>query len=773
MSPLRKILSIFVQSLMGVSLAPIAQDANATPGSKPAAPALGGRPVGQDWPTQPAAPAGAPNVVVVLLDDVGFGATSTFGGPAQTPVLDKLAAEGLRYNQFHTTALSSPTRASLLTGRNHHQVGFGTITEAAQGYPGYNSVWPKSAASIPDILRRHGYSTAGFGKWHNTPTWESGPAGPFDHWPSGLGFEYYYGFQGGETSQWQPALFRNTTLLAPPATPEQGYHLTSDITDDAIGWLHTHQAVAPDKPYFLYYATGAAHAPHHVPAEWIAKYRGKFDQGWDKLREEIFARQKAAGIVPLNAELTARPTELPAWDSLSAEQKRLVAHQAEVFAAFLEHTDHEIGRLIEAVRAGPHGDNTLIMFVVGDNGGSPEGGLNGSDINIAASFLGIPNPVPEQLQHLDELGSERWDNHFATPWAWATDTPFQWTKQVASHFGGTRNGLVVSWPARLQGHGEVRSQFGHVNDIAPTIYEATGIRLPDTVDGVRQLPLEGKSLIPSFADAHAPERHRLQYFEMLGNRAIYKDGWVAAARHGLPWELNNRGEDFAADRWELYHVAEDFSQAHDLAVQNPQKLAELKREFEREATRNQVFPLHNSLALKSLLGGKPAPNGTRREFTYHPDQAQLPSNSVPTLLRPYRFTAQLDVPASGAEGVIVAQGGRLGGYSLYVRNGHLVFANNFFGKLRDTLRSPDVLPSGAIEVGVEYLPRSSQPWTGGNAKLLVNGRVVAEGPLTRVGLPELSETFDVGRDRGSPVSAEYQAPFAFSGQIRQVHLLLQ
>lgn len=770
MKPTRSPLSLLIQGVLGASLAstalaaPKARSPVQAPSSSPQA--------AQGWPVAPAAPDGAPNVVVILLDDVGFGATSTFGGPAQTPVLDKLAAEGLRYNQFHTTALSSPTRASLLTGRNHHQVGFGVVSEAAQPAPGYTSVWPKSAVSVPEILRRGGYSTAGFGKWHNTPVWETGPSGPFEHWPTSLGFEYYYGFQGGETSQWEPPLFRNTQLLEAPKSAAEGYHLTADITDDAIRWLHTHEASAPGKPYFLYFATGAAHAPHHVPPQWIEKYRGKFDQGWDKLREETFARQKAEGVIPASAELTPRPAELPAWDSLSSDQKRLLAHQAEVYAAFVEHTDHEIGRLLDAVHQGPKGDNTLVLFVVGDNGASPEGGLVGSDINIAASFMGVPNPLDEQLSHIDELGSDKWDNHFATPWAWATDTPFQWTKQVASHFGGTRNGLVVSWPAKFNGHGSVRTQFGHVNDIAPTIYEATGTHLPDAVDGVKQQPIEGKSLLASFTDAGAKEPHRVQYFEMLGNRAIYQDGWIASARHGLPWQLNDKDEDFAADRWELYHVAEDYSQAHDLAEREPAKLAELKRLFEREAARNQVLPLRNSLALKTLLGARPTPWGKLKTITYRPDQAYLPANNVPLLLQPHRLSAHLVIPASGAEGVIVSQGGRLGGFSLYVRNSRLVYENNFFGKFHETLESPKPLPAGEIDVAVEYAPRSRERWGGGVARLFVNGEAVAERTLSHVGIPQFSETFDIGRDRGSPVSADYKSPFAFNAELRQVQLTL-
>jgi len=724
------------------------------------------------WPTPPTAPKGAPNVVVVLLDDVGFGASSTFGGVSQTPHLDKLASQGLRYNQFHTTALSSPTRASLLTGRNHHQTGFGIITEGANPNPGYNTVWNKQTASIAEILRRNGYSTAGFGKWHNTPTWESSPAGPFDHWPTGLGFEYYYGFLGGETSQWNPPLFRNTTQVEPWGTPEQGYHLTTDITNDAIRWLHTHETLASDKPYFLYFATGATHAPHHVPKEWIEKYRGKFDQGWDQLREDTFARQKQLGVIPADAVLTPRPAGLPAWDSLGKDEKRLYARQAEVFAGFLEHTDHEVGRLLDAVRQGPGGDNTLILFIVGDNGGSPEGGLEGSDINVAHFFLGVPNPVKEQLQHFDELGGPNWDNHFATAWAWATNTPFQWTKQVASHLGGIRNPLVVSWPAGIQAKGELRTQFGHVNDIAPTILDVTGIALPGTVDGVAQLPLEGKSLRASFNNAKAPNEHHVQYFEMLGNRGIYQDGWFASARHGVPWDPNARSDDYSKDTWELYNLNEDFSQSKDLAAQQPERLKALQELFQKEGERNQVFPLANGISTKAILGGKPTLYGSRKEITFYPGEPRLERNAFPAILGAHRFTAQLTIPAKGAEGVILANGGRLGGYSLYVKNGKLVYEQNIFGKHHSLVKASDTLPAGEVEVAFAFTPDSPKPFSGGRLELFVNGQPAGSGSLPYAGFPALTDGFDIGADLATPVSNEYQVPFAFTGTIQQVRLNL-
>lgn len=721
------------------------------------------------WPAEAKARAGAPNVVVILLDDVGFGASATFGGPAQTPVLSQLAAGGLSYNQFHTTALCSPTRASLLTGRNHHQVGFGTITEGANANPGYTSIWNKGTASVAKVLQANGYATAGFGKWHNTPVWETGPAGPFDHWPTRLGFDYFYGFHGGETSQWEPALFRNTQLVDAPSTPDKGYHVTTDIVDESIKWVKTVQSSTPDRPYFLYVAPGATHAPLHVPKEWIAKYKGKFDQGWDKLREETFARQKAAGVIPSNAELTPRPQELPAWDSLSADQQRLLARQMEVYAAFLEHTDHELGRLLTAIRQGPNGDNTAIFFIVGDNGASPEGGLNGSDHNITSFFLGIPDKVEDMLKNIDKLGSPELDNHFATPWAWATNTPFQWTKQVASHFGGVRNPLVVSWPARIKEGGQLRSQFSHVNDVTPTILDLAGLRLPDTIDGVKQLPLEGKSLVYSFDQPKAPSQHQVQYFEMAGNRAIYKDGWVAAARHGVPWEFKNRTNDFAGDRWELYKVSEDFSEAHDLAERYPDKLRELKKLFDQEAQRNQVYPLSAVLAIADPdKDPRPSLTRGRKEFVYLPGTGRIPQHNAPLLLGSHKITADLEIPERGGEGVIIAQGGRHGGFSLFVQGDRVVYEHNFFGKRHDVLTSTIPLPKGRSQVVIDFDQEAQLPLAGGLVRLSINGQPAGEIKLLRRGFPEVLESLDIGRESGSLVSAAYHGANDFSGKLEKV-----
>jgi arylsulfatase A-like enzyme len=733
-----------------------------------------------DWPKPVTAQRGAPNVVLILLDDVGFGAAGTFGGPAATPELDKLAAGGLRYNDFNTSAICSPTRAALLSGHNQHQVGFGNLQDVAAGFPGYNTIWHKDTASIAEILRENGYSTAAFGKWHNTPIWEISPSGPFDHWPTGLGFEYFYGFLWGESSQWEPLLYRNTTPVPAPGRFQEGYHLTTDLVNDALHWVREHDAVTPEKPFFLYFATGAVHAPHHVPKSWIEKYRGKFDQGWDKLREETFARQKQLGVIPASAELTPRPTQLPAWDSLTADQKRLYAHQMEVYAAFLSQTDYEVGRLLAGLTDEGKTDNTLVLYVVGDNGGSAEGGLDGSDTNLAMAG-GATSDVASMLSHIDDLGSPYYDNHYAAGWSWATTAPFQWMKQIASHFGGTRDGFVVSWPGHIAKPEVVRGQFAHVNDVAPTIYAAAGIKFPDVVDGTKQLPLEGRSLVPTFRDPDARTGHNEQYFEIFGNRAIYKDGWVAGARRYAPWELfTNPGKifegDFSKDRWELYHVDVDYSEAHDLAAQNPAKLAELKAEFDHEARRNGVYPL-----VPVPLQGAPLPARQRTHFSYAEGVDRVPLAMTPDLTnRAHRLTARFVVPAGGADGVIVAEGGRYGGFSLFVKNGKLIYENNTFGTTHQQIAAPAALSAGEATVVVEFTPDAnvvnkpavlSMKHAGsGRAKLLLNGSLVGEAHFSQFGdfASAIDEPLDIGRDSGSPVSRDYEAPNPFAGRIIRV-----
>ena len=742
----------------GMTAALPAVAANMAPAAQPAAPSPA-----SPWPQPPVAPAGAPNIILILLDDVGFGAPSAFGGPSATPVFDKLAGEGLRFNQFHTTAVCSPTRAALLTGRNQHRVNFAIASGSEVAQTGYNGVWPKSTASVADVLRRTGYSTAAFGKWHNTPNWESSPVGPFDRWPTGLGFEYFYGFMAGEADQWQPILYRNTSIAATPDKPN--YHFTADIADDAVGWLHTHQALAPDKPYFLYFAPGATHAPHQVPREWIEKYRGKFDQGWDRLREEIFARQKKLGVVPKDAKLTPRPAELPSWDSRSPDEKRLYARQMEVYAAFLAHTDHEIGRMIDAARKGPGGANTVVMYIMGDNGASAEGGMSGSDHNLADIFYGVgADDVATQLKRIDALGGDTLDNHFAIPWAWAVNAPFQWTKQIASHLGGVRNPMVISWPGKISEPGALRPQFAHVIDVAPTIYDIAGISAPASVDGVEQKSMDGISFATTLKGKATPPAHRTQYFEMFGNRAIYRDGWMASARHSLPWQLANRSLSVDQDKWELYDLSRDFSQATDLAAKYPERLAELKALFQSEAERNDVLPMVTNIGFDT---SKPSLEAGRGEFLFQRDAAPIPSlTGAPLLFGPHKITASITVPASGADGTILSNGAREGGFALLIQDGHLVYQNNVGGKHWDVIRSSQPVAPGAHSIAFELTGR------GANAigRLTIDGVPVGEGAIPKVALPSYLGALCVGRTCGSPVGRPYAAPFTFAGEVADVRI---
>jgi len=725
-----------------------------------------------DWPAPVKAAAGAPNIVLVLLDDVGYGSASAFGGPVQTPGLEQLAKQGLRYNSFHVNSLCSPTRAALLSGRNSHQLGFGTVIESASGYPGYNSVWPKSAASVAEVLRQNGYSTGAWGKWHNTPAWELTDAGPFDHWPTSLGFEYWYGFQSGWDNQWQPRLYRNTVAVEPPTTKAEGYNFTHDIASDAIHWLRQHEAVSPDKPFFLYFATGAIHTPHHVPQEWIDKYKGKFDQGWDTLREETFARQKQLGFIPAGAELTPRPAELPAWNSLTAQQKKLYAHQAEIVAGFLAQADSEVNRVLAEVHSEGKGDNTLVFYIVGDNGASAEGGLEGWDLRTST---GENAPLAERVRNLDKLGSDEYYNHESAAWAWAFDTPFQWTKQVASHLGGTTDPLIVSWPAKIKGVGGLRTQFQHVNDIAPTIYDVAGIKFPDSVNGVKQIPLEGKSLAYTFDHPQEPTHHTVQYFELGGNRGIYKDGWWAGIRYLLPWQSQlpeKPNDDVNFRKWELYNLNDDFSQAHDLAAKNPAKLAELQTLFDSEAKRNQVYPL-----APVRPGPLPGPASERTHFVYLEGVRRITQRELPEVQgHSHTLTADVNVPDSNAHGVIVADGGRWGGFTLYVKDGHVTYEANASGVSQGRVVSTVALAPGAnhIVVALKADGQSAAPnsWPnrnlrGATAKLTVNGQPAGEAHFKVFG-GFLNETLDVGQDLGTPVSAEYTTPFGFSGHVQQV-----
>ncbi len=725
-----------------------------------------------DYPKPIKAPQGAPNVMIVILDDVGFGHAGTFGGAAATPTLDKLAKEGLRYNTFHTTALCSPTRGALLTGRNHHSVSTGVIIEMGTGYPGYTGVVPNTTAGLPEILRQNGYTTAAFGKWHNTPDAEISPAGPFDRWPTGKtwGFEYFYGFMNGETHQYYPVLYRNTTPVPQPKTPEQGYHLTGDLVDNAIGWMNQVKATNPNKPWFMYFSTGGIHGPHHAPKAYRDKYKGKFDAGWDRYREETFARQKQLGVIPANAQLTPRPAELPAWADQPENAKRVYERLMENYTGFLEHTDVEVGRLLAAVEKAGEMDNTLIFYIVGDNGASGEGGLEGT-VNEVASLNGIQLGLPGLEAAFDEIGGPKTEPHVPAAWAWAADTPFQWTKQVASHFGGTRNGMVVHWPKGIKAQGQLRTQFHHVIDVAPTVLEAAQIKEPQVVNGVKQKPIEGISMLYSFDQPDATSHHNVQYFEMLGNRGIYKDGWIASTRHGrLPWQTGGSYGDFNDDPWELYNITEDFTQSNNVAAKNPQKLKELQAAFLVEAKKYNVLPLDDRFAERFDSRLRPNPLAGLKKFTYGPGVTGISESSVlNTHNVPFNITAEIEIGDTGTDGVLAAIGGVTSGWSLYIKDGKPTFYYNFFEVDHARVQSAEPLSKGKSTVRVEVKPIEPGPGKPADIRIVVNGKETAKGRVERTVPVRYSvEPFDIGMDTVSAVSGDYAVPFAFQGQIAGV-----
>jgi arylsulfatase A-like enzyme len=720
------------------------------------------------------APPKAPNVVIVLLDDFGFGQSGTFGGAIEMPTLQQLADNGLRYNRFHTTALCSPTRTALLTGRNHHVNNAGAIMELATGFPGNTGVRPDSVTPLAEILRQNGYSTAAFGKYHETAPWEASVSGPYDRWPTRSGFDKFYGFIGGETNQWAPAVYDGVVRVEVPKDPN--YHFTTDMTDQAISWVRFQQALTPDKPFYMYFATGATHAPHHAPKEWIARYKGKFDQGWDKLREETLARQIKLGVVPDGTKLTPRPAEIPAWDSLSADQKKLYARQMETFAGFSAHTDHEVGRLVQSLRDLGELDNTLFYYIAGDNGASAEGGPEGS-YNEMLALNGIVSDASTQLPHLEEWGGPKTFPHYAVGWAHAGNTPFQWTKQVASHFGGTRNGAVVHWPAGIKTRGEVRSQFHHVIDVAPTVLEAAGLPEPGMVNGVEQHRMDGVSMRYSFDEAKAAERHTTQYFEMFGNRAIYKDGWVAATRHSIPWVMAAL-PPLDQDRWELYNVAEDFSQANDLAAQNPAKLKELQQVFLDEAIKNHVLPLDDRRVerFNPATAGRPDLIGARTSLTLHEGMHGISENAFLNIKgHSHTITAEVEVPKN-ASGVIIAQAGRFAGWSLFMKAGRAHHVYNFGGLQRFKVSSAKPLAPGKHTIVYEFVYDGGKPGSGGLSKLSVDGQPATEARIERT-MPFIysaDEGTDVGRDGETPVTDDYkEGDNAFTGKIVQVTVARQ
>ena len=725
-------------------------------------------------------PAGAPNILLILIDDAGFGSSSLFGGPCATPNMENLAADGLKYNRFHTTALCSPSRQALMTGRNHHTVGMGGITEIASGSPGYNSILPNTCAPLAKTLKLNGYATAQFGKCHEVPVWETSPAGPFNAWPTGGGgFEYFYGFIGGEANQWYPSLYEGTIPIEVKKTPEEGYHLMEDMTDKATNWMGQQKALIPDKPFFMYFAPGATHAPHHVPAEWADKYKGKFDQGWDKLRDETFARQLALGVIPPDCKLTPRHKEIPAWDEMDPALKPVLIRQMEIYAGFMEYTDHHIGRLLDSVKALGLMDDTLIYCIIGDNGASAEGTLHGT-FNEMINFNGASALETPQflMDRLDKLGGPESYNHFAVGWAHAMDTPYQWTKQVASHWGGTRNGAIVHWPKGIKGKGELRTQFHHLIDVAPTILEVAGLPQPQFVEGVQQHAIEGVSMAYSFNDAAAPEQHETQYFEMFGNRAIFHKGWTAVTRHKTPWMLIGEVTPaFDDDVWELYDTEHDWSQSNDLSKQMPEKLHDLQRLWLIEATRYNVLPLDDNLGarLNSDTAGRPQLITGKSQLLFG-SMGRLSENSVLNVKnKSHSITAEIVVPATGVEGVIVAQGGNIGGWSLYAKGGKLKYCYNLLGIHYFYAESTDLLLAGQHQVRMEFAYAGGGLGKGGTATLFVDGKLVGQGAVaaTAAMIFSADDGCDVGVDNGSPVSQDYGARGnEFTGTVKGVQLTI-
>jgi arylsulfatase A-like enzyme len=722
------------------------------------------------------APADAPNVLIVLIDDMGFGQSGAFGGPINMPTVDRLANNGLRYNQFHTTALCAPTRIALLTGRNHHVGNMGSITETATAFPGYTGQRPESVAPLATMLRYNGYTTAHFGKNHETAAWEVSPSGPTDRWPTRSGFDKFYGFMGGETNQWSPAIYDGMNKIETPKDPN--YHFMTDMTNQAINWMQSVKSLTPDKPFFIYFAPGATHAPHHVPKEWIAKYKGKFDQGWDKLREETLTRQKKLGVVPADTKLAAKPEAIKDWDKLTADEKKLFARQMEVFAGFGEYTDTEIGRLVKAIENMGQLDNTLIFYIVGDNGASAEGGMNGM-FNEMTYFNGVEETVQDVLKHYDELGGPKTYGHYAAGWSVAGDTPFTWTKQICSNYGGTRNGMVIHWPKAVKAKGEVRSQWHHVIDVVPTILEAAGLPEPKAVNGITQTPIEGVSMVYTLNDAKAKDRHLSQYFEMFGNRAIYHDGWLAGTVHKAPWEPKPRAT-LENDRWELYDTRTDFSLANDLSAKNPEKLKEMQELFIKEAIKYSVLPIDDRGIERTnpAIAGRPDLMAGRTSLTVYEGMTGMTENVFINIKnRSHTITADVQVPKKGARGVILSQAGRFGGWSLYLKNGNPTYTYNFLGLKRFTIAAKNPVPAGKAVIRFEFAYDGGGLGKGGTGTIFVNDKKVAQGRIERTQPMIFSgdEGADVGEDGETPVVEDYgiPAPYKFAGKINKITIDLK
>jgi arylsulfatase len=726
-----------------------------------------------DFPPVKEAPKGSPNILLVLLDDVGFGWPSVNGGLVRMPTAERLAKKGLFYNQFHTTALCSPTRAAMLTGRNHHSVATGVIQEMATGYPGYCGIIPKSCATFAELLKQTGYTCAWFGKNHNVPDNQTSAAGPFDNWPTYQGFDYFYGFISGETDQFYPSLIRNTDPIEPPKRPEEGYQLTRDLAEQCIGWIRKQKAIAPDRPFLAYFSTGAAHAPHQPPLDWRGRNKGRFDMGWDKYREIVHANQLKEGVIPKGSKLTPRPKQIPSWDSQPKAHQKLFARQAENYADFLEHTDYEVGQVVDAIEAMGELDNTLVIYILGDNGSSGEGSLVGTP-NEIMSLNGRQPSMEESIGFMDRWGMPGTSPHYAVGWAWAGDTPFQWTKQVASHFGGTRNSMIISWPKRIKDHGKIRSQFHHCIDVMPTLMEVVGVAEPTVVNGYIQRPIEGVSFAYTFdaKNAKAPSTRTQQYFEMLGNRAMYSDGWIASCRHGrLPWETSGSWK-FEEDKWELYNIAEDFSQAVDLAKKDPAKLRELQDLFMADAAKYNVLPLDDRFAERLDVTLRPSYFAGRDTVTFYPGMTRLPEGSGPKLVGvPFTLTVPVEIPKGGAEGVIFALGGDAAGFSLFLWEGKVRFHYNFFAIRRYDFMAKDKLSPGKHKIEVKFTPESPKPGSPAKVTVSIDGKQVAAGRVDEQ-IPQRcgTETMDVGMDCVSPVCSDYEKKglFPFTGTIESV-----
>lgn len=726
------------------------------------------------WPTIPRAAKDAPNVVIILLDDVGFGQTSTFGGLIPTPALDKLASEGLRYNRFHTTAICGLSRAALLTGRNHHDAGNGFLMEWATGFPSYTTMIPRTTATMAEVLRDNGYATWWYGKNHNTPDWETSVAGPFDRWPTGMGFDYFYGFNAGEAHQYYPVIFENTTPVEPDKTPQQGYHLLTDMTDRAITRMQYAKSVAPNKPFFMYFAPGAMHAPHHVTKKWRDQFKGKFDMGWEKYREIVFENQRKMSIIPADAKLTPRPDWVLAWDSLSNKQKQLYNALFENYAGYFAFTDHEVGRLLDAIKQLPDADNTLIFYIVGDNGASSEGGPDGT-LDEIKNLAGMVASVDDVLKDIDKLGGPETEPHYPVGWAWAGNTPFQWVKQVASHLGGSRNPMVVSWPTKIKHEDKPRDTFLHLVDVAPTIYEAAHVTMPDTVNGIKQLPLAGESFLASFTDSKFQGRKE-QYFEILSNRSIYEAGWKANAQHTLPWRQDLAPGNWDKDKWELYNLNDDFSEANDLAAKMPKKLAELKAKFDQAAEKYHVYPLDDRGVARALVPKPPPPgsNPAATRFTYYAGATRLPESVAPPIKnRSWTLTADIRTEGAKTSGVILAAGGISSGITLYLKDGVPIFDYNYYGN-HTVVKAPQVLTDGDATIELDFNYAGGGIGKGADLVLKINGRQVDQGKMKATVFARFGvDTFGIGEDSGQPVTPDYEPPFKFTGTIEKVQIDLK